>query len=146
MEFISSTSLGLGKLLLLVFAIILPLMIALELFREFKILDFLTKIIYPLVRWMGFKKESIYPLLAGILFGISYGGGVLISESNSGRVDSRQSFLIALFLGMCHAIVEDTLLFTAQGANGFILVVTRFILAAIVVFAASLMVKNAQTS
>jgi len=142
MEIIISTFWGLAKLLGLVFVIVVPLMMILEISREFKALDLLTRVFYPLVRWIGFKKDSIYPLLAGVIFGISYGGGVLIGESNSGRIDSKQRLLIALFLGVCHAIIEDTLLFVAQGADWLILIVTRFILAIIVVFGANLVIKE----
>lgn len=142
MDFIIATSIGLGKLLLLVFAIVVPLIIVLEIFREFNILDRFTNFLFPLARIMGFKKESIYPLIAGILFGITYGGGVLIGESSSGRIDARQSFLVALFLGLCHAMIEDTLLFVAQGANPLIIVPFRFVLAFIIVFIASLFIKE----
>ncbi len=137
MEFITTTSIGLGKLLFLVFAIVVPLMIVLEIFREFNILDRFTNFLLPVARLIGFQKESIYPLIAGILFGITYGGGVLIGESSSGRIDAKQSFLVALFLGLCHAMIEDTLLFVAQGANPLIIVPFRFILAFLVVLVAS---------
>lgn len=128
--------------MLKVFVIVVPLMVILEVSREFKALDRLTSATYPLARHLGFKRESIYPLLAGVIFGISYGGGVLISESRSGRVGANQMFLIALFLGMCHAVFEDTLLFVSQGANGFIIIVVRLILASVVVWGASLFIKE----
>jgi hypothetical protein len=142
MEFIVSTLQGLFGLLLKVFLIVIPLMIALEIAREFKCLDWLTRVAYPIARPLGFKRDSIYPLLAGIIFGISYGAGVLISESNSGRIGANQMFLIALFLGMCHAIFEDTLLFVSQGANGAIILISRFVLAFVVVGWASLIIKE----
>ena len=133
---------SLGALLLKVFCIVVPLMIILEVSREFKILDKLTKAIYPIARLIGFKRDSIYPLLAGIVFGISYGGGVLIGESGSGRISANQMFLVALFLGMCHAVFEDTLLFMSVGANGVIILGVRITLAFVVVFMASLLLKE----
>jgi hypothetical protein len=142
MHFIFTTLAELFFLMLKVFLIVVPLMVALEISREFKALDKMTSLIYPLAKRLGFKHDSIYPLLAGIIFGISYGGGVLIGESNSGRVSRNQMFLIGLFLGMCHAIIEDTLLFMSQGANGLIILGSRFILAFIVVFAASLIIRE----
>jgi hypothetical protein len=142
MNFLINTSAGLFSLLLKVFVIVVPLMVILELSREFKALDKMISAVHPVARRVGFKRDSIYPLLAGIIFGISYGGGVLISESNSGRIGHRQRFLVALFLGMCHAIFEDTLLFMSQGANGFIIILSRVILAIIVVVAAAVMMKE----
>lgn len=133
---------SLGGLLLKVFCIVVPLMIILELSREFKILDKLTRALYPIARLIGFKRDSIYPLLAGVIFGISYGGGVLIGESSSGRISANQMFLVALFLGICHAVFEDTLLFMSVGANGFIILGVRITLAIVVVFMASLLLRE----
>lgn len=140
MPYVWETFTGLWRLMLKVFVIMVALMIALEIFRDFKLLDRLTAGIYPLARRLGFKRDSIYPLLAGVIFGIQYGGGVLIGESSSGRVNARQTFLIALFISICHAVIEDTLLFMAQGANGLIILVVRFTLAIVVVFIASLFI------
>jgi len=44
-------------------------------------------------------------------------------------MDKREAFLIMLFLSICHAIIEDTLIFVVIGANGIILVAIRFFLA-----------------
>lgn len=86
MEFLVHALLDLGSLLLKVFVIIVPLMIVLEISREFKLLDKLMAVSYPLAKPLGFGRDAIYPLVAGLIFGISYGGGVLIGESDSGRI------------------------------------------------------------
>jgi len=39
------------------------------------------------------------------------------------------------FLSICEAIIEDTLIFVVIGANGFILIAFRFILAIILTYA-----------
>jgi hypothetical protein len=142
MQFALDTITGLGTLMLKVFLIVVPLMILLEISREFKILDKLIAAVYPVARRLGLKRDSIYPLMAGIIFGISYGAGVLIGESDSGRIRGKQMFLVALFLGICHSILEDTLLFAAQGANGFIILGVRIPLATVIVFFAALIIKE----
>ena len=133
---------NLGSLLLKVFLIVVPLMIILEISRDYGALRKLTSWLHPFTKRLGFKHESIYPLIAGIIFGISYGGGVLIGESGSGLISGRQMFLVALFLGMCHSIFEDTLLFMSQGANGAVILLVRFVLAIVVVSAASFLMKE----
>ena len=40
--------------------------------------------------------------------------------------------LVSTFLCLCHAIIEDTLLFMAIGANPFIIVLVRVIVAIII--------------
>ncbi len=142
MGFVWETSAGLFSLLLKVFLIVVPLMVLLEIFREYKIID---KLIIPFRRpagAIGFKQDSIYPLLAGIIFGISYGGGVLIGESASGRIKGNQKFLVALYLGLCHAVFEDTLIFMSLGANGAVVLPVRLVLATGVVFMAAIILKE----
>ena len=116
MQFAIETATGLGILLLKVFLIVVPLMVLLEISREFKWLDRMIAGLNPFTRLIGIKRDSIYPLVAGVIFGISYGAGVLIGESDSGRIKGNQMFLVALFLGICHSILEDTLLFAATPA------------------------------
>ena len=137
MEFLLDTGLGLFSLLVKVFFIVVPLMMLLEIFREFELLDRITDAVRRPAGKLGFKRDSIYPLLAGVIFGISYGGGVLIGESSAGRIKGNQNFLVALYLGLCHAVFEDTLLFASLGANGLIVLFSRLLLATVIVFAAS---------
>jgi hypothetical protein len=142
MNVIYDLLLNLGSLLLKVFLIVVPLMIILEISREYGALNKLTSWLHPFTRRLGMKRESIYPLIAGIIFGISYGGGVLIGESGTGLISGRQMFLVALFLGMCHSIFEDTLLFMSQGANGAVILIVRFILAIVVVYFTALLIRE----
>ncbi|MEE9553128.1 MAG: nucleoside recognition protein [candidate division Zixibacteria bacterium] len=141
-QFIGDTSAGLFFLLLKMFLIVVPLMILLEVSREFKVIDMLTDLVYRPLRYFGFKRDSIYPLLAGILFGISYGGGVLIGESSAGRIKGNQRFLVAVYLGLCHAVFEDTMIFVSLGARGIIVLLSRMFLATTVVVIISFFTKE----
>jgi len=125
------------KLALIVFFILVPLMIILELMRQTKALGWLTERVHPVTRRIGFQKEALIPLLAGFLFGISYGAGVLIPEARSQSISKRQIFLVAVFLAICHAMIEDTLLFMAVGANGLYLFSSRLILALVITYLTS---------
>ena len=140
--FLETAIKGALKLCLIVFAILIPLLIALEFMRQTKALNWLTDKINPATSKLGFSKEALVPLLAGFLFGISYGAGVLIPEARSNLISKRQIFLVAVFLALCHAMIEDTLLFMAVGANGLYLFFSRLILAIVFTFLVSrLMVR-----
>jgi len=130
---------GLVWLLVKVFCIVVSLMVLLEVFREFDLIEKFTKPLKVPAKMLGYNEDSIYPLLAGVIFGISYGGGVLIGESNSGRIKGDQIFLIALFLGLCHAVFEDTLIFISMGANGIVVLIIRLVAASAIVGIASLL-------
>jgi hypothetical protein len=142
MDFVLETLSGLLSLLIKMFLIVVPLMVLLEIFREFNLIDKITRPFKAPARIIGFYEDSIYPLLAGIIFGLSYGGGVLIGESDSGRIKGNQKFLVALYLGLCHAVFEDTLIFASLGANGIVVLTTRLIIASIVVGIISLFLRR----
>lgn len=109
--------------------IVIPLMIFMEIAKDIKLLDFIAKLFKPVTRLFGTHEKSAFPLAVGIIFGISYGAGVLIKSSEDGEIDTGSLFIISVFLAACHAIVEDTLLFVAVGAQGLIIVMVRVLVA-----------------
>ena len=112
--------------------IVLPLMVILQIAKDYKFLDKISGFFKFLTRFFGMSEDSTLPLLVGIIFGIVYGAGVIIQSSEEGNLSKKDMFLISVFLLVCHAIIEDTLIFVAVGANGYILSGLR-ILAAIVI-------------
>lgn len=109
--------------------IVIPLMIFMEIAKDIKLLDFIAKLFKPVTRLFRAHEKSAFPLAVGIIFGISYGAGVLIKSSEDGEIDTGSLFIISIFLAACHAIVEDTLLFVAVGAQGLIIVLVRVVVA-----------------
>jgi hypothetical protein len=49
--------------------------------------------------------------------------------------------LVLVFLGICHSIIEDTLVFIALGANWWVLISARFLLAAVAALSVSLLLR-----
>ncbi|AKL94314.1 nucleoside recognition domain-containing protein [Clostridium aceticum] len=114
--------------------IVIPIMIVLQLLRDYKILGRIIKPFEFLASIFKISKESILPLLVGVIFGLSYGAGVIIQTSKEGNVSKRDLLLITVFLASCHAVFEDTLIFVAVGANGWLLLGTRLLAAFILTF------------
>lgn len=131
---LSSMATDLFYLMLKIFLIIIPLFVVLEFVQRKKILDWLGARLSKMLAFLHFEKQAVFPLLAGLSFGITYGAGVLMEESKQGRLEGKQTFLVASYLGICHAVFEDTLLFVAIGASGLLLVIPRLIAACIVVY------------
>ncbi len=77
----------------------------------------------------GISGQGLIPLVTGIIIGLTYGAGIIIHSIRSSDIGKQEAFLILLFLSICHAIIEDTLIFVVIGANGLVLVVARFFLA-----------------
>ncbi|MEA2020041.1 MAG: nucleoside recognition protein [Campylobacterota bacterium] len=73
-----------------------------------------------------------FSLVVGIFLGITYGAGILIEEAKSGAIKKNDLFYIGTFLMICHAIIEDTLLFVIFGADFTMVIVIRTIGAIII--------------
>ena len=73
-----------------------------------------------------------FSLTVGIFLGITYGAGILINEAKSGTTSKEDLFYIGTFLMICHAIIEDTLLFVIFGADFTMVIVIRTIGAIII--------------
>jgi hypothetical protein len=112
--------------------IVTPVITVMELLRVYNWLDPLLSPLSRLFSWMQIRKESVAALVVGIIFGIAYGGGVLLEEKNSGSLNKRDAFLIGVFLSLCHALIEDTLIFAAIGADLIIILFARTGLAVLV--------------
>jgi len=114
--------------------IVIPLMLFIEIFRDLNLLDRLTGLLAPFTRLLGISKEGNLPLLAGVIFGISYGGGVIINSSREGKLSLKEIYLINLFLIICHSVFEDTVLFAAIGAQWLPILISRFLMAVVVCY------------
>ena len=80
------------------------------------------------------KVNTSFSIIVGQLLGITYGAGILIREANNGHLDRRDIFFIATFLMICHSIIEDALLFVLFGANYWVIVGIRILVAVCVSF------------
>lgn len=109
--------------------ICVPIMVALQLAKDYRLMERGDRVFSPVTRWMGLSRESTLPLLVGIVFGLSFGGGALVHASREGELSKRDMTLVVLFLVACHAIFEDTLVFVAVGANGWLLFSVRIVFA-----------------
>jgi len=70
-----------------------------------------------------------FSVIVGVILGITYGAGVLIKEAKNSKMSKKDTYFVAVFLMVCHAIIEDTLLFAIFGADIFMVVAIRTILA-----------------
>jgi hypothetical protein len=85
-------------------------------------------------KFMMESKKNVtkgFTLLVGVFLGITYGAGILIDEVKSGKMKKEDVFYVATFLMICHAIIEDTLLFVIFGADFTMVIIIRTIAAII---------------
>jgi len=106
---------------------IIPLMIILEFSKENDHIESISNSIYKVLKKYGYSKAAVFPLLIGVLFGITYGSGVIVQSNKEGRLEGEDKRLLSDFLNICHAIPEDTLLFATLNTPNFIVVSLFFI-------------------
>ena len=105
----------------------------------FEVIVLITAIIFLMYfiktrKFIEDSKKNIsksFSIAVGVVLGITYGAGILIKEASSSSLSKRDIFYIATFLMICHAIIEDTLLFVIFNANLYVIVFAR-VLSAII--------------
>lgn len=100
-----------------IFGIVLILVFFLKLFRYCGGMALLETLMRPLLRWIGLSVDAIPVLMVGMLLGISYGGGMIISEAKSGNLSGRDLALSLVLMSLAHAVIEDTLVLQMTGAS-----------------------------
>jgi hypothetical protein len=112
--------------------ILVPIMIVAEIARDFNILDPISKKIKWILDLLTLPPEAAFPLLVGVCFGLVYGSALIVDFAREGSLKKRDLLLTGIFLCIGHAAIEDTLIFTAFGANPFLILFIRFSLAFLV--------------
>lgn len=105
------------QMLALVFCVIAALMALLRLLRALGIERLMHALLAPVLKLIGIGREAANVTIIGITLGISFGAGLLIREARAGHLSRRDIFLTMGFLGLCHSLIEDTLLILLLGAD-----------------------------
>jgi hypothetical protein len=103
--------------LALIFGIILGLILVMRLLDCIRATDFFVWLLGPLLRALGIGREAAPLTIIGMIMGLTYGGGLIIKESRSGRVSSRDVFASLTLMGLAHSMIEDTLLMMVLGGH-----------------------------
>lgn len=125
-------ALGQIRALVMVFVIILSLMLLLRVLKAIGIERLMHQLLAPLLRVIGIGREATNVTIIGFTLGISIGAGLLIREAQTGKLSRRDIFLVMAFLGLCHSVIEDTLLILLMGADLSAILWTRLAFAIVV--------------
>lgn len=117
-----------GRMLL----VLTVLMFLLELLRAAGFFTRMARVLMPIARLFRLSEEGLFPLLVGLTFGVTYSGGVLMQVGREGRLHPQEVHSVALFLGLCHAVFEDTVLFALLGGSAAWIIGGRVVAAGVV--------------
>ncbi len=102
---------------LLLLLVVSGLMLFMRLLRAVRVTDLINTILNPLFRLMGIGPSAATITVIGLTMGLSYGGGLIINEARGGVMPKRDVFASLTFMGLSHAMIEDTLIMAAMGAS-----------------------------
>jgi len=108
---------GLLETLTTIFAMILCLLALLRVLERVGVTGWLTRNLAPLLGWLGMQREVAPVTIIGMSLGISYGGGLILREARSGNLGKRDLFLSLALMGLCHSVIEDTLVMMVMGGH-----------------------------
>lgn len=97
--------------------LILGILIVMRVLELLGILSFLERLLEPLLKVLGMSGKAAPVTVVGMVLGITYGGSLIIKETLSGRLEREDVFYSLALMGLCHAIIEDTLLMLAMGGK-----------------------------
>ena len=100
-----------------VFVIIAILMTFLKLLKISGIENLIASALQPLLRLIGLSKNTTSITIIGVLLGIIYGGGLLINEAKSGKINKTEVLGSLTLLALLHSVIEDTILIMLMGAH-----------------------------
>jgi len=100
-----------------VFVIIAILMTFLKLLKISGIENSIASALQPLLHLIGLSKNTTSITIIGALLGIIYGGGLLINEAKSSKVNKTEIFGSLTLLALMHSMIEDTILIMLMGAH-----------------------------
>jgi hypothetical protein len=124
--------------------IVIPIMVVMEILKDMGLLDRIADWFSPVVRIFGMRKESAFPLVIGIIIGLSYGAGIIFKAAKENKLSKKDLYLITYFLVAAHAVFEDTAIFAVLGVSAVLLLATRLAVAAMFTFLASKVIKETE--
>lgn len=110
------------------------LLILQKILNEFGLIKWILKPFTPLLRIMGLPVNTGFLWMIAYTLGLSYGGAIMISESEEGKLSPEDADLLNHHIAISHSQLEDPLLFVAIGYNMGILIVPRILLSIIYVW------------
>lgn len=101
----------------MIILIITALMSLLRFLRWIHIERLMIWLLQPLLKLLGISTQATSLTIIGVTLGLSFGGGLLIREAQSGHISPKDCFSALCLLSLCHSVIEDTLLVMTLGAD-----------------------------
>ncbi len=112
-----------------VFFIIMALLTFLEILKSLGWITYIVRFFAPLLMIMGLDRKTGFLWMTAIVFGLAYGGAIIVEEAQAGHLNKEELEMLQLSIGINHSMVEDPMLFVAIGLSAFWLYIPRLVMA-----------------
>lgn len=102
---------------LVISIIIFSLILLIKFLNEIGVIKLITKMMKPVLKLMGVGPDVSTITIIGLTLGVVYGGALIINETKNKLLDKKDVFYSLVFMGLCHSVIEDTLLMMSLGAD-----------------------------
>ncbi|MBW2558655.1 MAG: iron transporter [Deltaproteobacteria bacterium] len=133
MEMFGQWSLVMWKLAVKIFFIIMFVLTMVEILKGFGWIDHIVRFISPVLKIMGLSRRVGILWITAIMFGLAYGGAVIVEEAKRGNLTDEELERLHLSIGINHSMIEDPALFLPFGIGMFWLWVPRLVMAIVAV-------------
>lgn len=110
------------------------LLILQKILNEFGLIKWILMPFLPILRILGLPANTGFLWMVAYTLGLSYGGAIMISQSEEGKLSREDADLLNHHIAVSHSQLEDTLLFVAMGYSLLILVIPRILLSIVYVW------------
>lgn len=116
-----------------IFAICMILLTSMEILKSLGWISTIVSVFAPFLNIMGLDKKMGFLWMTAIVFGLAYGGAVIVEETKDGSLPKEDLEMLHLSIGINHSMVEDPALFMTLGLSPFWLYIPRLIMAIVTV-------------
>lgn len=114
--------------------IMVPAFIAIECLKDMGFMEKIAAMFKGVTRFFRLPGEASIGVIAGIFVGLILGSGVIMQLTEEVKMSNTQINTMFILVGICHAIIEETVLFAAIGANAFYILLSRMLMALVFCF------------
>jgi len=120
---------------LTIFLFIFSLLLLVKILKVTGVIHLITKGLSPLLKLMGIGAEVTTIAIIGLTLGVVYGGVLIINESKNKDISKRDIFYCLALMGLCHSVIEDTILMMALGGHYTGVLIFRVLASFIIIWA-----------
>jgi hypothetical protein len=113
----------------MIFINILSLLTLIKLLTELGLIKIMNRILKPVMSILGIGEKIIPISIIGLTLGVAYGGALIIKESQQHSMNRKDVFYSFVLMGLCHSIIEDSILMVSLGGHYTGVIIARVLFA-----------------